>query len=215
MYAGGFAVNGAITLKNSVTLVRANSHGEQDNNIPVYKALQLSMQKEADRQHLLQTSNTRLTAESFVKRNDFAGAGRKANLRNQVIGEARRAVAGRLQSFPCNDRRLDGHASRLKQALQSVQNPFPLPSATKHPRQFSENEKWKEDATRRTSLREGGTSFSRLRRLVVEIGPRPYISIRSMHHHCLRAFASSISSKVMTPSAWPPSSAIFQRSSRS
>ena len=45
MYAGGFAVNGAVTLKNSVTLVRASSHGEQDNTIPVYKALRLSMQK--------------------------------------------------------------------------------------------------------------------------------------------------------------------------
>jgi hypothetical protein len=45
MYASSFAVNGAITLKNRSHLARANSNGEQDNNIPVYKPLQLSMQK--------------------------------------------------------------------------------------------------------------------------------------------------------------------------
>ncbi len=106
-----------------------------------------------------------------------------------MLGEASRAFAGDLQSFPGNGRPLDGHASRLEEARDCVQDPSPVPSATKDPRQLSQHQEWNEHFACGTRLRKSGTRFAGLRGLIVEVGAGPHVGVGCKHYHRLPVLA--------------------------
>ena len=132
-----------------------------------------------------------------------------------MIGEPDRAFARGFQNSPSQERRLDGDTPRLEQIFDCAQNPFSVPSATKHPREFGEYKELNEHTAGGAGSCEGRTGFPGLDRIVVQVGASPYVGIGDNHYHCLLAFAASISSNVIGAPACPRKSAILQRSSRS